>query len=208
MRLLASLSLAVVFIAGISHAAPASSMKVAGLSQQELTVRWWQWAASFDYPVSPVSDMTGERCAAGQEGEVWFLAGTYSSSATRRTCRVPAGKYLFFPLINYVVMPSNCSGCLNCEQATASAREITDDVMGLFAELDGNALPALEEHRVASAACFDLAARSHSPVKIEPTASNGYWLLLPPLAKGRHTLRFGGALPSLRQELIYTLTVE
>jgi hypothetical protein len=121
---------------------------------------------------------------------------------------VPAGKYLFFPLINYVVMPSNCSGCLSCEQATASARQITDDVMGLFAELDGNALPALEEHRVASAACFDIAARSRSSVKIEPTASNGYWLLLPPLAKGRHTLRFGGSLPSLRQELIYTLLVD
>ena len=185
-----------------------SSMNVAGLSQQDLSVRWWQWAASFRYADSPVSDQTGERCGAGQEGEVWFLAGTYSSSATRRTCKVPEDKYLFFPLINYVVMPSNCPGCTTCESVTFTARAMTDGVMGLFAELDGQALPGLDDHRVASAACFNLAERATPRVKMEPSASNGYWLLLPPLAKGRHTLRFGGALPSLRQELIYTLLVE
>jgi hypothetical protein len=207
MRLLARLSLAVIFIAGISHAAPASSMKVAGLSQQELTVRWWQWAASFDYPVSPVSDMTGERCAAGQEGEVWFLAGTYSSSATRRTCRVPAGKYLFFPLINYVVMPSNCSGCLNCEQATASP--------GKSPTTSWDSSRSSTARRCCSRGASRrlrrlLRPRGAFPLTGEDRAHGfqRHWLLLPPLAKGRHTLRFGGALPSLRQELIYTLTVE
>ena len=41
-----------------------------------------------------------------------------------------------------------------------------------------------------------------------PSGSDGYWLGLRPLAKGHHTLRFGGSLPSLRQELIYTLIVD
>ncbi len=53
--------------------------KVEGISQPELTNRWWQWAGSFEYADSPVSDATGERCGAGQEGPVWFLAGTYGS---------------------------------------------------------------------------------------------------------------------------------
>ena len=44
--------------------------------------------------------------------------------------------------------------------------------------------------------------------KIEPTASNGYYLLLKPLPKGTHKLRFGAELPSLRQGLEYTLIVE
>lgn len=43
---------------------------------------------------------------------------------------------------------------------------------------------------------------------MEPSASDGYWLGLRPLAKGKHTLRFGGSLASLRQELIHTLVVE
>lgn len=69
---------------------------VAGMSQPELTRQWWQWAGSFDADKSPVADVTGERCGAGQEGPVWFLAGTYGSRPTHRTCRMPAGKYVFF----------------------------------------------------------------------------------------------------------------
>ena len=182
---------------------------VAGQSQADLTVKWWQWAASFNYAESPVADTTGERCGAGQQGEVWFLAGTYASSVTRRTCRVPAGKPLFFPVANYMVMPLNCSHCLTCEAAARQARRITDDPMGLFVELDGSALHDVERHRVASPSCFNLAARAGDRApKIEPTASDGYWLALRPLSKGQHTLRFGGSLPSLRQELVYTLIVE
>jgi hypothetical protein len=181
---------------------------VAGKSQDVLSLRWWQWAASFQYEDSPVSDSTGDRCGSKQEGDVWFLAGTYGSAPARRTCRVPAGKHLFFPLINYVVMPSQCGDCLTCEHSTATAKQVTDEVMGLFAELDGKSLPGLNDHRVASKACFNLAERVPGGPKMEPSASNGYWLLLQPLPKGKHTLRFGGSLPSLRQELIYTLIVE
>ena len=83
---------------------------------------------------------------------MWFLAGTYGSRPAKRTCHVPSGKHLFFPLINYVVMPSNCGDCLTCDQATGTTRKITDDVMGLFAELDGVPLQGLNEHRVASKA--------------------------------------------------------
>lgn len=181
---------------------------IGGKSQAMLSVRWWQWAASFQYDESPVSDRTGDRCGAKQEGDVWFLAGTYGSAPARRTCRVPGGKYLFFPLINYVVMPSQCRSCLTCESSMEAAKEMTDEAMGLFAELDGKSLAGLNERRVASQACFNLAELVPNGPKMEPSASNGYWLLLAPLPKGRHTLRFGGSLPSLRQELIYNLVVE
>jgi hypothetical protein len=85
---------------------------------------------------------------------------------------------------------------------------MTDEPMGLFAELDGRSFGRLDEHRVASDGCFDLAARAQGAPKMEPSASDGYWLALPPLPKGKHTLRFGGSLPSLRQDLVYTLIVE
>jgi len=185
-----------------------SHERVTGQSQGDLSVKWWQWAASFKYADSPVSDTTGERCAVGQQGDIWFLAGTYESKVTRRTCRVPEGKTLFFPLINYVVMPQNCSGCLTCDAARDAARQMVDEPMGLFAELDEKPIPNLDKHRVASPACFNLSAGAIGSPKIEPSASDGYWLALRPLPKGRHTLRFGGSLPSLRQELVYTLIVE
>lgn len=49
---------------------------------------------------------TRYRAAPVQSSEVWFLAGTYGTPRTIRTCRVPRDKYLFFPLINYVVARS------------------------------------------------------------------------------------------------------
>ena len=186
----------------------AADASVAGISQPDLTKRWWQWASSFETSESPVADPTGERCGAGQEGPVWFLAGTYGSAPAHRKCHVPAGKYLFFPLINYVVMPT-CAECRNtCDDTRATARAMTDRPMGLFAELDGRSFAGLEAHRVAASGCFNLAERVPGAPEIAPTASDGYWLLLPPLAKGEHALRFGGSLPSLRQELVYTLVVE
>ena len=182
--------------------------KVEGVSQEELSVQWWQWAGSFAYEASPIADTKGDKCGAGQQGKVFFLAGTYESTVTRRTCKVPAGRYLFFPIINYVVMPSNCSGCLTCKDAEASAKSMTNNLGRIFAELDGEQLPSVGNHRAASPACFNLAERMKGAPKIEPTASNGYYLLLKPLPKGTHKLRFGAELPSLRQGLEYTLIVE
>lgn len=122
---------------------------------------------------------------------------------------MPVGKYVFFPLINYIVMPTGCPGCATtCESMQATARDMTDDPMGLFAELDGRPFSGLSGHRVATASCFNAAERVPGAPMVGPSASDGYWLLLPPLSKGQHSLRFGGSLPSLRQELVYTLVVE
>jgi hypothetical protein len=105
-------------------------------------------------------------------------------------------------------MPSDCN-CSSCEVATGLAQSMTNQPMGLFLELDGRSMDKLAQHRVASPpGCFNVAARIPGGPKIEPTASDGYWMHLPPLEKGRHTLRFGGSLPSLQQELIYTLIID
>ncbi|MGZ4853009.1 MAG: hypothetical protein ACXV3D_07480 [Halobacteriota archaeon] len=56
--------------------------------------------------------------------------------------------------------------------------------------------------------CFKLPGDGSSAPGIGPAASNGYWLAVNPLSKGRHTLRIGGNLPSLSQEIRYTLIVE
>src|SRR5437762_1456121 len=79
--------------------------RVADTSQADWSKAWWQWAGSFDRADSPVADRTGTSCHLKQSGPVWFLAGTYGTRRTIRTCTIPRDKYLFFPLINYVVMP-------------------------------------------------------------------------------------------------------
>jgi hypothetical protein len=179
--------------------------KVAGTSQDDWSREWWQWAASFTDHESPVADTTGRRCRSKQSGAVWFLAGTYGTQRTIRTCTVPAGKYLFFPLINYVIFPQS-EDSLTCEDAKATAAEATADVSALVLEVDGKVFKNLSAHRQATGDCFDLDARGDGG--IAPSAANGYYIMLKPLSRGTHTLNFGGILPDMTQAVTYTLHVE
>lgn len=180
---------------------------VAGLSQQDWSRVWWQWAATFERHESPVADPTGELCAGNQSGDVWFLAGTYGTARTIRTCTVPRGKHLFFPIVNYVVMP-NPPQPLSCTAAVDRAARITDGLLRILLEVDGESYDGLAKHRQATRECFDLGALSAPPIRLYPTAANGYYVMLRPLPPGEHVINFGGALPSIIQLVTYTIIVE
>lgn len=181
---------------------------VGGLTQAQWSQRWWEWAGSFEYQDSPVADRTGANCAAGQSGDVWFLAGTYGTQRTVRTCRVPAGKHLFFPIINYVVFPPSRGPVPSCFSMMSEAARITQRPQALMIDIDGVRHQALHAHRQATRECFDLGARTETRTKLYPSAANGYYVMLQPLPAGRHTIEFVGILPSMTQGVTYTLIVE
>lgn len=197
--------------ASLSHAQTqqlvAPDVSVGGMSQEDWSRAWWQWAGSFSRQDSPVADRTGELCGEKQKGPVWFLAGTYGTQRTVRSCRVPGGKYLFFPLINYVVMPSQ-DRSTTCALAMETARRITDDPAALVLEIDGERIANLATSRQATKKCFDMGALTEARYNIFPSAANGYYVMLKPLARGTHVLNFGGALPGMLQAVTYTLIVD
>jgi hypothetical protein len=180
----------------------APSKSIAGASQEEWSRRWWQWAGSFDDDDSPVADTTGRFCASGQRGQVWFLAGTYETRRTERTCKVPRGRTLFFPLINTMMVASEEGGS-SCKELAASAATFTRNPSALVLEVDGVRFQGLKAHRQVTRRCF-------SPRDGEPyiAAGNGYYVAIAPLPPGVHTLSFGGILPELSQAITYTLIVE
>lgn len=180
---------------------------VAGLSQEDWSRAWWQWAGSFSAEESPVADRTGDLCGGKQKGPVWFLAGTYGTQRTIRTCKVPAGKHLFFPLINYVVMPTS-DGSTTCASATGTAQRITNAPAMLLLNIDGQTLSHLVNHRQATKNCFDMGALTVEKYRVFPSAANGYYAMLKPLSKGTHILNFGGVLPGMIQSVTYTLIVD
>jgi hypothetical protein len=196
---------------GAAHAQSALTVPprepVKGLSQAEWSRAWWQWAGSFDREDSPVADRSGALCGARQKGDVWFLAGTYGTRRTVRTCTVPAGKHLFFPLINYVVMPA-ANASFTCKDAMRTAAGMTDDVASLVLDIDGVRVPNLTAYRQATSKCFDMGLLTEDKVTIFPSAANGYYVMLRPLSRGTHTLNFGGALPSMLQAVTYRLIVQ
>lgn len=78
--------------------APINS-KPHGKSYSQWAAAWWQWALGVPADVSPLLDPTGENAGVGQEGPVWFLAGS-PGGTTERAITVPTGKALFLPILN------------------------------------------------------------------------------------------------------------
>ena len=179
---------------------------VSGISQSEWSLRWWKWANSFERKDSPISDQTGELCGSRQGGSLWFLAGTYGTHRTIRTCKIPKQKYLFFPLINYLVTP-RVSHSSSCESVTNTAAGITDNPSALVLDLDGKQVKDLVPYRQATE-CFETQSLKNRKVWVYPSAANGYYVMLRPLSPGKHTLNFGGILPDMMQAVTYTLEVE
>jgi len=185
--------------------------RVADISQAGWSKAWWQWAGSFDRADSPVADRTGKNCHLKQSGPVWFLAGTYGTQRTIRTCTIPRNKYVFFPLINYVVMPeaevkTNCVAC--CARYAEAAKSITDQPSNLVLDLDGRRIDDLARYRQSTTECFDMGALAEPKYRVFPSAANGYYVMLRPLSPGKHVLNFGGMLPEMSQAVTYTLLVE
>jgi hypothetical protein len=81
--------------------APPDSM-VLGKSYAEWSVTWWQWVFSLPVttPAHPLLATGAVDCSYAQQGQVWFLAGTVEEGNAVRSCTIPTGTRLFFPVFN------------------------------------------------------------------------------------------------------------
>ena len=155
--------------------------KVEGMGYPELTAKWWQWAEALDG--LPYRDRDGRACAVAQEGPVWFLAGTTGMFNARRECTIPLGKHVLMPVINMIhYTPDDAlrgDRVPSCRQLQSWAAVNNDRLSSAVAVL--------------SAGCFPLYPDIPPPPGhlAQMAASDGYWLLLPPLSPGRHTLSVG-----------------
>ena len=86
----------------VAEAESAAKIK-AKTPTKRLVREWTRWAMELPWSTGPINDPTGAMCGEGQEGPVWFLAGTSGGAATRE-CDIPAHKQLFFPLVNRFCM--------------------------------------------------------------------------------------------------------
>jgi hypothetical protein len=129
-----------------------------------------------------------------------------------RTCTVPAGKALFFPIVNAM-----CWAPEDVE-AFGSLKACTDFYMShvteLEAEVDGIALADLARYRAASPD-FTLPAPNIFGLDGPRTSrSDGFWLMLAPLSAGGHQVHFRGVLDfpeweyTFEVDAAYSLTVE
>lgn len=168
--------------------------RVEGRGYADLSADWWKWA--FAQLIPPYKDPDGRLCDVGQAGPVWFLAGTDGSFDAKRECVVPKGKYLFLPVINLIQHSPRTrdkNRIPSCKEMQDGTAVINDNLVSAIVFIDDVQVDKVMRFRVRSKGCFQLFAdepNDDSNQKIM-AASDGYWLLIAPLAGGRHTIRVG-----------------
>src|SRR5262249_651342 len=85
--------------AGISLVLPPAPFRPAFETYSTLAAGWWEWALTQPASTNPILDTTGANCGVGQSGLVFYLAGNFGGSSSR-TCTVPYGKTIVFPILN------------------------------------------------------------------------------------------------------------
>ncbi len=213
---------------GIPFVAPAF-LNPGGQTYGRWAVEWWQWALGIPAAENPVSDTSGQYCALRQVGDVWFLAGAFGGPPVVppvvRNCEVPAGKSLFFPLIN-----NSYFAFLNDPPATRTEQYVRDQAKctepaQISLRIDGFNIPK-------ALLTFTGAPGSQSPIfnvqlppgnvfgadqndipdlALSPSAEQGYYVFVYPLRPGPHTVKWtaSGCTPNNpSQDITYHLSVD
>ncbi|MFE2938661.1 signal protein [Streptomyces sp. NPDC059255] len=163
------------------------------LSSGTLQSRWWTWASTEPELTNPVADQNGSACERNQPPDVWFLAGTFGTH-TERTCGVPAGVPIAFPLLNRIGEPADCAGFMR----TAEGAAVLD---GKNVAPDTQRGEPIEVESVAGNPVTGTGGRF-------TTTACGLWVQLPPLEPGKHTLTIRGRSGDFTVGVDYTLMVD
>jgi len=204
-----------------------------GLSYAEWAARYWQWALTFPANADPAGDTAPPESR--QSGNVWFLAGAHGTATKTRAITVPDGKALFFPVLS--VFDDN-TGCPNYNNPLLTASQLGAQVLQIWdsaatlttctidgATVEGISSPTNSPYLIQSEP-FGYTLPSHDNLlatvfgepcipngaKINPVVAEGIFLLVPPLAPGKHTIHFVGvagpiASPFFAVDLTYNITV-
>ncbi|GGZ84790.1 hypothetical protein GCM10010344_60250 [Streptomyces bluensis] len=165
----------------------------ARLSPQALQSQWWTWAMSEPGRTNPVADEDGSECGRNQPQDVWFLAGTFGTQA-KRTCSVPNGVPLAFPLVNLIASPADCAAFMKPARGSAvldGKRVDSETIAGVTITARGVAGNPVTgtDGRFSATGC-------------------GLWVQLPPLQPGQHTLTIRGQSADFSLGVDYSLTVD
>jgi hypothetical protein len=200
-----SVALALIVASPVASAQVGQGAKASGKAA-ELAADWWQWALSKPVEDNPLfggdPNYSEEQCdgqpVSDTPGKKWFLAGTLDGSEVQRTCTIPVGTQLFFPVVNVVVFPFPEE---TEEDVLAQANEfinsvLADPKLSMSVTVDGKEV--IESKRIvrAEAPLFSGESPLLDPEPYEAVA-DGLWVTLPPLSKGEHTIHVEVSAPNV-----------
>jgi hypothetical protein len=183
-----------------------------GRTYGEWAAAWWHYVLSVPATQNPLLDETGANCAVGQSGDVFFLVGilNVSGTAVRTECVAPTGAMLFFPIVN-TICTNEPPPLVPTDELRPCAAGPIETATDLVVEIDGVPVGGLERFR-AQSELFGLtlppdnllggqAGSCHFDSDVGAcvpylAAADGFYLMLPPLSPGEHTLHIHGVMPA------------
>lgn len=180
-------------------------VKALGKTYGQWSVEWFQFVAAIPADQNPLFSEGEVDLSIGQQGHVWFLAGSWIGPVVR-TGEVPVDTPLFFPIFN--VWAYNGPGeTYTEEELRAMAAGAVDAVDFVHCTVDGEAsaisYPTVREQSPAYAYSSELFGDT------ELAVSDGYWVMIAPLPVGEHVIHFDGGITDWgwTQDVTYNITV-
>lgn len=199
-----------------AQADPDAAPILLGKTMGEWSVKWWQWSLSIPAASNPMLDNTGAFCNIGQKGPVWFLAGVFFGGTVERSCTIPYGKHILFPIANAFWLNSVDTPDLKEADWRQAANDFLPPSVGgdLEATLDGNPIIFNPKTPIvrSQSPVFSVKFPADNVFELDPSiltdfpiVSDGFWVMLPPLSKGTHVLHFRAGQS---QDVTYHLTIQ
>ncbi len=178
-----------------------------GKSYKDWTVSWMRQFLTFNTTKAPVNPYTKESLDL-QNSPVWFLPrlcnDRLDNTAPANTIKVPRGKAILFPIVNYI----NNYPCPNSPLQPSRGQSLEDflrkgaknamaNVMDLYVEIDGHSIPNPKDYQFTSglftftgdpslASCFDACITGLQ----QRAVTSGFYMMVKPLKIGFHTIRY------------------
>jgi hypothetical protein len=159
-----------------------------GIPYGKWLAKWWNWTSSIPAAQHPRDDYTPGKCAANQDGPVWYLADELGGRE-ERTCIIPPGKSIFIPLL-----------VGECDYGTPEIKSDNDlrrcamagnEYGVIAATVDGVKLKNLEQYRTQSG-FFNITIVEGNIYESSSGTfrafADGFFVFLEPLPPGKHDI--------------------
>ena len=200
-----------------------------GRTYGQWAAEWWKWAIGVPASVNPglmdgavdCGVMQGAFLDGPKKGHVWFLVGTFGSGFAFRSCDIPTGTSLFFPLIN-AFFGAFLSDPPETRTEEFLRAQVDCEANALFVQIDGievrNPIQYLAQGplfdvQVPEDNIFGVGEDVIPQLLLSPSAQQGYYIFLRPLSPGQHTIQWMAQWTCLEppglfsEDITYEITV-
>jgi hypothetical protein len=173
-------------------------------TSEELVTAWWQWALSKPANSNPLfggdPNYSDKQCdgtpLSGTSTKTWFLAGTFDGSAVERTCTVPPDRQIFFPVLNVATIadPGETEESLLAQAHAYLDAVLADPDFSMIVTVDGTQLQDASIVRADAGLFTGTSPLLHGKYT---AVADGFWVTLPPLSAGEHTIHWEVSAPNV-----------